>query len=387
MAQKIAVALKVNDDQIAQKIKNGLNGLTNVQTLERYESGGDTTASPPDVIIIYAPSGIQGLSEYIFKLRQSLPKISVFVISADKSTDHVVAVMKAGADEFFANPLNVGRLQAAIEMVRQKLAALPSKAKGRLYSFISAKGGLGSTVISVNVAAALAMKSKDSTGLFDMSLQSGDSSVYLNTLPQTTLADICRNFQRLDFSFLKTSMLRHSTGLHYLAAPKDPEDSGSVHGAQVQKVLQLAKSMYDHVVVDCTSMLVDECSLEIFKASDRVFLLSDLSVPAIRNAARLNQLLLKLGIPPEKVEFVVNRFIKGGGSLVDVENTLKKKIYWLFPNDFDEVIESINAGLPLVKGKPGTAFARNVTQFAEKLKNPENYTNYRGVKGFLGKAI
>ncbi|WP_429886083.1 AAA family ATPase [Geoalkalibacter halelectricus] len=263
----------------------------------------------------------------------------------------------------------------------------PVLTKGRLYSFISAKGGLGTTVISVNVAAALALRAKSNVALLDMSLQSGDSSVYLDALPQTTLADICKNFHRLDFSFLKTSMLRHSTGLHYLAAPREPEDSGSVHGAQVKKVLHLAKSLHDQVVVDCTSMLVDECSLETFQASDRIFILTDLSVPAVRNAARLNQLLLKLRIAPSKIEFVINRFSKSGAPLQDVEKTLNKTVFWLFPNDFEEVIASINAGVPLVKGKPGSSFARNILEFVEKLQDPAKHAGYRGARGFLGKTI
>jgi pilus assembly protein CpaE len=196
-----------------------------------------------------------------------------------------------------------------------------------------------------------------------------------------------KNFHRLDYSFLKTSMLRHSTGLHYLAAPREPEDSGTVHGIQVKKVLQLAKSLYDHVIVDCTSMLIDECSLEAFQASDRIFILTDLSVPAVRNAARLNQLMQKLNIAPSKVEIAVNRFTKSGTPLADMENILKKDVYWLFPNDFEEVINSINTGVPLVKGKPGSSFAKNIIEFIDKLQDPAKHAGYRGAKGFLGKAI
>jgi len=84
---------------------------------------------------------------------------------------------------------------------------------------------------------------------------------------------------------------------------------------------------------------------------------------------------------------VINRFIKGGASLHDVEKGLLKKIFWLFPNDFDDVIASINAGVPLVKSKPGAPFAKNMFEFVEKMKNPECFSTYRGAKGMLGKAV
>jgi len=387
MEENFKVALDIADAPTKTEILGCLAGLEDVVVNDDFQFEDIQSGLEPQLVIFHTRTRSEQVIETIRSLRRQLPQAALFVISADKSPEHIVTLMKAGADEFFPNPINPGRLKEALEKVRQRLASLISIRRGKLFCFVSAKGGLGATVVSVNAAAALALKNKESVALLDMSLQSGDSSVYLDTLPQTTLADICRDFHRLDFSFLKTSMLRHSTGLHYLAAPKEPEDSGAVHGSQIRKILELAKSIYANVVVDCTSMLVDECSLEAFRASDRIFLLTDLSVPALRNASRLIQLMQKLKIPPQKVEILVNRFTKGGASLQDVEKGLQKKVFWLFPNDFDEVITSINAGIPLVKSRPGAPFAKNMFEFVEKLKNPDSDAIYRGAKGILGKAI
>jgi len=85
---------------------------------------------------------------------------------------------------------------------------------------------------------------------------------------------------------------------------------------------------------------------------------------------------------------VVNRYIKGSAiSLDEVEKTLHKKIFWLFPNDFDEIISSINRGIPLVKLRPSSPFSRNILEFAQKLNNPQSSENYRGIRGAFGKAI
>jgi len=386
--QALTIVLDTRDSLLAKQVQTGIAQLEEVRLMNRSAADEPMGADVPHILILHdAPTQETNIFNKILAYRQQYPDTAIFVISADKSPDHIVEIMKAGAEEYFSNSLNLQRLKEAVEKVRLRIANLIQKTRGRLYSFISSKGGLGTTVIAVNTATALAMSNKGSVALLDMSLQSGDSSVYLDALPRTTLADVCRNFHRLDLSLLKMSMLQHSSGLHYLAAPPQPEDSGAVHGNQVRKILQLAKSLYDHVVVDCTSMLVDECSLEAFMASDRIFLLTDLSVPAVRNAARLSQLLEKLKIPPSKVEVVVNRFTKGGAPLQDVEKSLKKQIYWLFPNDFEEVIASINTGVPLVKSKPGAPFTKNLFEFIEKLTDPDHAARYRGAKGFLGKAI
>ena len=386
MKTNFEVALDIADAPNRQSVLACLGEMDGVAVNSdaRLETLSDEATQ---LLICHIPTRSAQRIEALAALRRRLPQLTLFVISPDKSPGHIVEVMKAGADEFFPNPIDIALLRAAIVKVRQCLAGLFAGGNGTLYSFISAKGGLGATVVSVNAAAALAQGRKESVALLDMCLQSGDSSVYLDTLPHTTLADICRNFHRLDFSFLKTSMLQHATGLHYLAAPTEPEDSGTVQGSHIRRILQLAKSLYDRVVVDCSSMLIDDCSLEIFQASDRIFLLTDLSVPALRNAARLDQLLQKLDIPSGHIEIVVNRFSKGGASLQDVEQGLRKKIFWFFPNDFDDVILSINDGVPLVKSKPRAPFARNMFEFVEKLKAPDAPGGYRGAKGRLGKAI
>jgi len=386
MNKNLEIALDIAEPSVKNDIFKYLSEFENIQATEVAEGTSFTSGSVPDIAVFYAKARSEELADRIRCLRQKKPEIGILVISPDKTPEHVVDLMKAGADEFLPNPLDFNRFKSLLETIRRKFASMAG-AKGRLYSFISAKGGLGSTVIAVNTASALAMKNQGSVALLDMSLQSGDSSVYLDAKPQSTLADICRNFHRLDFSLLKTSMQKHSTGLHYLAAPTEPEDSVAIQGAHLRKIMQIAKSNYEDVVVDCTSMQVDECSLEAFKTSDRIFLLTDLSVPAVRNAARLGKLLQRLGISPEQVEVVVNRFIRGGAPLQTVEGSIRKKIFWLFPNDFTEVINSINEGIPLVKSKPGSPFSKSVVEFVEKLKNPEGFLNYRGAKGVLGKAI
>lgn len=243
-------------------------------------------------------------------------------------------------------------------------------------------------MIAVNTAEALAGNKNVEIALCDMSMQSGDASVMLDLIPETTIMDICENFHRLDVALLRGAMVSTSSGFDFLAAPLKQEDSQSITAQHVEQIMTLAKKVYDHIILDCTSMFINECTVEAFNASDKVFVVTDLSVPAVRNTARLIPLIRKVGVAPDKIEVVVNRYIKGGVlSLDDVEDTVKQRIFWLFPNDFSDIVTSINHGVPLVRLHPQAPFSANILHFIEKLKDPQSAGDYRGIRGAFGKAI
>ena len=135
-------------------------------------------------------------------------------------------------------------------------------------------------------------------------------------------------------------------------------------------------------------MQINDCSVEAFKQSDMVFVVTDMSVPSIRNTVRLCKLIRKLGIGLDKIEIVINRYIKGGAlSLGEIEKNFDKPVYWLAPNDFSEIVASINRGVPLVKLSPGAPFSKNLVEFTKKIRGVLDDSNFRGIRGTFGKSI
>jgi len=392
MAKQITVAVEIIDSRLSRSILDIIKGMPDVQAVQSYgsvlEKGALSVKTAPNIII--TDDGAEGsdVTQKIGGLRRAFPLAAIFVVSPDKSPEKIIEVMKLGIAEYLVAPVSDKILENAIEEVRLKLANSGQIARGSVYSFISSKGGLGSTVVAVNVATALAMNKRHAVALCDMSFQSGDASVLLDIVPQTTIYDICQNFHRLDVSFLRGSMVKHNSGLDFLAAPLNPEENEAITAEHVARILDLAKKLYDHVIVDCTSMFVDDCTVEALRVSERIFVITDLSVPAVRNTARLCQLIEKMGISPSRLHIAVNRYIKGGTlSIEEVEKSLNRRIFWLFPNDFNDIVSSINRGIPIVKQQSGAPFSRNVLEFTEKLLNSQSDATYRGIRGAFGKAI
>lgn len=342
----------------------------------------------PDIILIDDISENGNLLSRVQSIKGHFPKTTLFVVSENKDHQNIISVMKAGVAEYLVEPVQEEHLYNAIEEVRSKLANSGRLAQGRIYSFVSAKGGVGSTVLAVNAAASLSTDKKTAVALLDMSFQSGDASVLLDIVPQNTIMDICENIHRLDVSFLRGVMSGHSTGINFLPAPVNPEDSEDIINEHISSILNLSRKLFDHIILDCGSMHINDCSIEAFKQSDKVFVVTDMSVPSIRNTVRLCKLIRKFGISLEKIEIIINRYIKGGAlSLAEIEKNFDKPVYWLIPNDFSDIVSSINRGVPLVKLSNNAPFSKNMFEFIRKFQGILDDPDFRGIRGTFGKSI
>jgi len=392
MAKELVLAIQIAKPNLAKTITRFTNQLKALNALQwadnQAENGSIAPKTVPDIILIDDLPECGDLFTRIKTIKSHFPQVTLVVVSENTNHHYIITAMKAGASEFLVEPILEEALHNAIDEVRAKLANAGRLAHGRVYSFVGAKGGVGSTVLAVNAAVALSMNKRAAVALLDMSFQSGDASVLLDIVPQNTIMDLCVNMHRLDVSFMRGVMYGHSTGLNFLPAPLNPEDSEDIKSEHITSILNLARKLYDHIVLDCGSMHVNDCSVEAFKLSDKVFVITDMSVPSIRNTVRLCKLLRKLGISPDKIEIVINRYIKGGTlSLAEIEKNFDKPVYWLLPSDFFDIISSINRGVPLIKLSPGASFSKNVVEFVKKFQGLRDDHDCRGIRSTFGKTI
>lgn len=391
MARHLNIAFEIQDLHLAREISEDLSTLSGISMIHSVGASGDqgTAAfqTPPEIILLEDRSAAGPLLPRLVALREAFPLAALFVISADRQPEHIVEAMKAGASDYFVIPVDPLALQRAIEKVRAQRTLSNGRA-GLCYSFMSSKGGLGATALAVNFAALLAGRHEHTVALCDLCLQAGDVATMLDMPQERTIADLCSNFHRLDGHFLKGVLGRHASGIRFLPAPRNQEDAEIVHPEHIEKICTLLAEAHSRVIIDCPSMLIDDCTLQAFNVSEKLFVIIDLSVPALRNAARLFSLLGRLGIESAKIEFVVNRYTRGSTlSLNAADKLIGKKIFWALPNDFENVFSSINRGVPLVTATPRAALAKSLAEFIDKLRTPDAAGDYRGVRGTFGKAV
>src|SRR5207248_1059645 len=125
-----------------------------------------------------------------------------------------------------------------------------ARTDSQVIAILGSRGGVGCTSVGVNLGCTLAQEKNYSVALVDLDLALGDADVALDLMPDYTLADVALNVERLDMTFLKRSLSKHSTGLSLLPHPVQMEDIGLIQEDHVQRLIGLLRASYTHLVLD-----------------------------------------------------------------------------------------------------------------------------------------
>jgi pilus assembly protein CpaE len=345
---------------------SALPGFTITPRQADYQSGlRALREEPPDlaVVIIGDDRGL-GLA-VIEDVHRSAPATRVLALAANESPETIVRAMRAGADEFLPLPVAPSALlKECIKVSEIRRCSGPDGSRqGDLWVVHGPKGGVGATTIVSNLAVALKEVGRDAA-LIDLDVDSGDLALFLNVTPEYTLRDIAENSNRLDSLFLQGTMSRLPSGLELLAAPAllpgETPLSLSEHDTTI--VLDLLRGMHDVTLVDTPAVPTSAAHAAMIRAS-RLFLVTDLTLPALRACLRTLDWLRADGIELERVvEIVVNKHAKIPAEIpvAEAAKTLKLPIRTALPFDAAAAIAAVNNGLPLKEVRQSQGLANAI---------------------------
>ena len=238
--------------------------------------------------------------------------------------------------------------------------------RGRVITVFSPKGGTGKTVVSTNLAAALAKHEGKRTLLLDLDLQFGDAAIMLGLEPAKTIYDLVVAPGELDSEKLAGYVSKHPCGLDVLAAPLRPEDAELIVESKVTALIEVARSSYDAIVVD-TSPFFHGPMLATLDRTDQLLVLCGLDVPTLKNVRLALQTLELLSYPASRIEYVMNRSSANVGlKLREVEDGLKVKVGHELPLD-RTVQVCVNRGDAPVLAEPRCDFSRGLMALAKQV--------------------
>ena len=391
------IAIVDPSDATREPIRNLLLSLDSIwleAECSRYEFFPEVVQqSQPDLALVSMDADPDAAMSLITTLAAENPTLGVLAVSSRTDGPFILQTLRSGAREFLTQPLVLEELLTALQRVRSQsissheILGPGARADSMVLAIAGSRGGVGCTSVAVNLGCLLASEPENNVVLIDLDLALGDADVALDLMPSYTLADVAMNIDRLDMTFLRGSLVKHSTGLSLLPHPVQLEDMGMIQQEHLERVLGLLRATYTHVILDLSKSF-QPTDFAAMKAADLILLIAQLDLTSVRNSVRLMMSMNSVEGMSEKVRIVLNRVGSSDEeiTLKKAEETIGQPIFWELPNDSKAMLASRNAGIPVVEHMGRSKVANSFCGLCDALlgREPVEETNgAKGRKGFL----
>jgi pilus assembly protein CpaE len=364
-----------NAQRLAQAAVASLDPQPPVEVCASLEMALDFAEQNVIDALVIGPSLVGDLAFELSSYLAEANKGATIIVAEALGTDVLRAAMRSSVADVIElgqieteMPASIARAMAGSRKMHPvESGALPAPDKqvlAKVVTVFSTKGGVGKSVLSTNLAVAIAKTSGKRVAIIDLDLEFGDVGIMLGLKPQHTLFDAVQAFDRLDAEMLLGLMQTHDSGVKVMLAPVRPEDAEAVSAARVAHVIKLMRENFDYVVID-TSPSFSDAVLAALDRSDTIFVITTMDVASIKNTRISMQKLRQLGFENGRVNLVLNRSdSKVLLEPAEVERALGDRIVAHIPSDRC-VPRAVNKGVPVITDVPRCNVSRSIMGLAQ----------------------
>jgi pilus assembly protein CpaE len=298
-------------------------------------------ARQPEAIVLDL-RGSAGLPPAVAAIRRQHPTTGVVIVVSALEPALLLEAMRAGVNELVSDPVSQADLDTAIaRVVHRRLTGEP----GRLFGFVGAKGGVGTTTIAVNVAMALGSLAQDERCLLaDLHQAGGDAAIFCGSEPRFSVVDALEDTRRLDETLLHSITTRVAGNIDLLAAP-DRAVAGAVDPTKLRELIDFVRTAYRYVVFDLPRS--DAAVLDCLDQLTTLVVVVNQELATVKSASRLlNELRGRYG--REKLAVVLSRSDRQADiGVPDVETALGMRVRHAVPSGYRAALQALNRGRPL----------------------------------------
>jgi pilus assembly protein CpaE len=324
-------------------------------------------ARQPDVLVLDL-RGQHQLPSALGVLKRQHPATGVLIVADQLDPTLLLEAMRAGVTEVVAAPLVANDIEAAVGRLAAQRSMTPTA--GVAFAFLGAKGGVGTTTVAVNVAAALAAAVPGSTLFIDLHVSHGDAAVFLGAEPRFSIVDALENTHRLDEAFFRNLIVKTKPGVDLLAS-SDRLMAAPPDVRRIRALLEMAQRHYRFVVLDVPRS--DAAVLDALEGVKHVVVVANQELATVRSASRMAT-TLRQRHGKEKLNVVLNRRDRQAAiGQEDVERAVGAKVRHSFPSDYRGALDALNKGRPIALEKSELSsslelFARSLAGFEKPAK-------------------
>ncbi len=307
------------------------------------------------------------------KVRQQAPDAAVIVLTAQEDEALAVQSVRAGADDYLMksdirNRMLPRRIRYAIERSRLKRAHADNPARnGRIFTFVGAKGGAGTTTLLLNLAAELAKAGKSVTAI-ELMQEFGSFAGLLGYSPSWDIATLLAGAPgTMSRDALACCLEDSGCGFRVLSGPRRVKEYRPATPEQVRALLGFARTLAEYTLIDLPPASAPPVQ-EVVRHSTLTALVVECSRMGLRSAlARMPALQAMAARPGAVCAVLVSKtpfteFL----TPAEFDKRLGCPVFAVVP-PAGELHAGADSEALTVLGRPDTLFSRSIQNFARRL--------------------
>jgi pilus assembly protein CpaE len=374
MAEKILV---VDDDLDGLKLI-GLMLQRNGYEVAAANSGGQALAKAqnerPDLIILDVMMPDMSGYEVCRRLRKNpdTKSIPIIMFTAKTLIDDKVAGFEAGADDYLTKPTHPAELASRVKAIlARNVTQRPSNnaPRGTTIGVLGAKGGVGTTTVALNIAAAR-IAAGDNPLVADFRLGVGSLGLALGFGRSHGMANVLmKSAREINPRVIEPELVQHPSGLRaLLSSARVKEGAISYADESAITLIRTLRLMARPSVYDLGAGL-NPRTLNLQKEIDQLVLIID---PLTVTVTMAREILQELDANrPENAKthiVVVNRAASSSApAWHDIEQMLGREIRAIIALASELMAQSLNAGAPVVLYQPTAIASSQLIKLSEEL--------------------
>jgi len=316
--------------------------MLRVAGIDAVRVTADAAASNPSDVVVLDVRGLDGLPSVVSAIKRQHPDVPVVILASKLEPALLLDAMRAGVSEVVAEPID----QEELARVVQRVAGTRVHTDiGRVYGFIGAKGGVGTTTIAVNVAASLGSVIKPERALIiELQNAASDATLFTGAEPRFSIVDALENTHRLDQVFFRNLVTQIAPSTDLLASPERPP-AGGLDPQRIRQVIDFASTLYKHTVIDLSRS--DRSILDALDQLSTVYVVANQELATVKSASRVAS-MLRERYSRDKIALVLSRSDRDADiSQADVERAAGCSVVHTFPSNYRVALQALNKGRPV----------------------------------------
>jgi len=327
--------------------------------------------STPDVLIVE----IEASSDELMAGLEEIAEVCdagtrVIVIGSENDVGLYRTLIKMGISDYLAAPVTSGQVYDAIHALVADPDAQPS---GKVYAFIGAHGGVGSSTIAHNVAWSIADVRDLDVALLDLDLQFGTAALSFNVEGRQGIYDCLSQPDRLDEQLLDRFMVPYEEHLKILGTSGSLNLPESLNGEALDKLVTIVSRRSPFVVLDVPPRWNDWVR-EVITSADEVILTATPDLVSLRDAQNLLRHINEVRGDDRQAKLIINQLGKTKKTELnerDFEDAIGDKPTLTVPYDAILFGTASNNGQPIGEVGRRSKVAISFRQLAETLSGSQ----------------